>query len=156
MIIPWPWMLLGAALVAGVQTVRLEHEKAAFAQYKAKVATDHAAQVQRARDEERAITAAQKESTDVALKDAAAARADAASAASVADRLRQRATDLARRCTSAAAQPGSPPASSPGDVLADMQRRLEAAGRELARYGDESRIAGRACESAYDAVMTRD
>jgi hypothetical protein len=162
----WPGIALAAAVLTGIQTLRLEHAETRLAKEKTARAEEHAAAadalsvaVLKARTDERVKAALQKEKIDEALVDADRARASAAAAAGSAERLRQRAEALARSCAAgggASAVAGGPAASSPGDVLADMQRRLEAAGRELARYADDARIAGRACEGSYDALKISD
>jgi hypothetical protein len=77
--------------------------------------------------------------------------ADADAARSAADRLRLRVRALAARCSAAAADPGAP-ASAPGDLLADVQRRIDAAAGVLAEHADRSRLAGLACERSYEVT----
>jgi len=84
------------------------------------------------------------------------AHADSGTADHAAAGLRERTVATAARCHSAPtdptpAEPG-PPASAPGDLLADVQRRLDEAAGELAAYADSARIAGTACERSYDAL----
>lgn len=78
------------------------------------------------------------------------ARLDAAAAGRAADSLRGHVATLAQQCAATAA--GSASGAGPGDMLADMLRRVEAAGRELAAEADRNRAAGKACERAYDAL----
>jgi hypothetical protein len=40
-------------------------------------------------------------------------------------------------------------------VLADVLSRIDAAAGELAAYADRSRVAGMACEAAYDSLAAR-
>lgn len=85
-----------------------------------------------------------------------AAQRAAADARNAADRLRQRAQALASAASCTAQGPDAPASSAsapaPGFVLADMLRWIDAAAGELAEYADRSRIAGAACERAYDSV----
>lgn len=82
------------------------------------------------------------------------ANRDAAAAHNLAVSLRQRADALARRCApgNPSAPAPSPASPSPGDLLADVLGRADAASGELAAYADRARAAGSACEQAYDAL----
>lgn len=96
---------------------------------------------------------AQQEVAREAQEQLALARTDAAAATAAADRLRSEfAASLKRRCGGAAAAPGGPAAADARDVLADVQRRLDAAAGELAALADARGTAGAACERAYDAL----
>jgi hypothetical protein len=82
---------------------------------------------------------------------------DARSARSASERLQLRVAALtAARCPSAAhdSEPAlaGPPAEAAGYLLADLFSRLDAAAGELGEYADRARIAGTACERAYDAL----
>ena len=97
---------------------------------------------------------AQQEAANAAEKKARLARSDAAAAGVAADGLREYAARLAAdadACHSSAPAVGAA-ASSPGALLADMQRRLEAGGRELAAEADRRGTAGGECEQRYDAL----
>jgi hypothetical protein len=88
---------------------------------------------------------------------ASAARADAAAAGAAADRLRRHAAGLAARCdgrADPAATAGSAPAAGPGLVLADLLARSDDTSGELAAAYDRARIAGLACERAYDSLTS--
>ena len=78
-------------------------------------------------------------------------RAAAVSAAVAGGGLRLRTEAVAARCDSGPAG-DSETTPSPGALLADMQRRLEEAGRLYSATADERGIAGTACETAYDSV----
>lgn len=167
-----PWRLyaelaVAAALVAalGTQTVRLAGAERATEAAK-RVHTEHLAADERAtrqaeqdaRAEENRRTAAHREISDEAQRMAARGRADSAAADDAARRVRDRVAELAAACPAAgnpAAAAGSAPATGPGLVLADMLRRADARAGELARYADEARGAGVACERAYDALTVR-
>ena len=47
---------------------------------------------------------------------------------------------------------GSPPADPAGDLLAELQRRLDEAADGIAAHADAARIAGQACQQSYDAL----
>jgi len=96
--------------------------------------------------------AAQQEVTHAADLALAQARADADGAALAADRLRGAARRAAgRACAAAPAGPGAP-ASAPAVVLADVLIRADGRAGELAAAVDAARIAGTACERAYEAL----
>lgn len=108
---------------------------------------------QRLQARERAATFARIDH-DTTIK-ARTARADAVGAAAAGVGLRFRAQAVAAACDSGPASPGDP-APGPGALLADLQQRLEEAGRELAAIADDRGIAGQACQDAYGAVSARD
>ena len=82
-----------------------------------------------------------------------AVAADVAAAGSAAERLRERVAELSRR---PAACPGAADGGEAADaarlVLADVLGRIDAAAGELAAHADRARVAGMACEVAYDLV----
>ena len=85
-----------------------------------------------------------------------AVAADVAAAGSAAERLRERVAELSRR---PAACPGVADGGEAADaarlVLADVLGRIDAAAGELAAYADRARVAGMACEAAYDSLAAR-
>lgn len=102
----------------------------------------------------RRITAARSQDHEDLTR--AEKRADAAVAVgTAAERLRQRTATVAAACRGSgdpAASGISQAASSPGLVLADMQRRIvEAAGR-YAAYADAAADAAESCASRYDSL----
>ena len=107
----------------------------------------------RARSEEqRRQTAIEGIRRDAQEKIAAVA-ADAAAADDAAGRLRARVAELSRRparCPGAAS--GGEAGVETGMVLADVFARLDRRASELAEAYDRARIAGLACEAAYDAL----
>ena len=150
-----PAILLALALLlAGWQWRKALAIDAEFASYRADIAGQISLSQATARAEEQRRTARFQEAQDAAHQARLAAEADARAARSAADRLRVRAAELAASCSARDPAPAasSPAASAPGDVLADMSVRLEEAGRELARYADEARIAGQLCERSYRAL----
>lgn len=104
-----------------------------------------------ARKEEQRRTLAQQEIAHDASKQTKAARADAAAASAVADRLRNQLAAL-RGGGRAPAAGGRPPASDPIGVLADVLERADRRAGDLAAYADAARIAGLACERSYDSL----
>lgn len=161
------WLLLAALALAGLQTYRLAVEQGAHA----RTQRDHAQQLgalERAAGD--AATAALAEGTrrftalweilNETQADRDRARADAAGAADAGVSLRRRIAALTAGCRAAtgdsAPADGSPPADATADLLADVQRRLDEAADGIARHADESHIAGRACERAYDALKPPD
>lgn len=113
------------------------------------------ADVQAARAEEQRRTNAQAEIANEATKQADAARADAAAASTAADGLRTRVAQLiaaSRAARNSAAARSSSPTGDPLDVLADVLTRADKRAGDLAAYADAARIAGVACEHAYDSL----
>lgn len=161
-----PWALIGALMIAGLQTYRLALEQGAHAGTLRQNAEQLREQEQTARE---AVTKARAEGerryanlmeiATNAQTELDRARADAAGAADAAGRLRQRIAALAAaRCPAAsdtAAAGSSAPAEPAGDLLADVQRRLDEAATDLAGFADRARTAGAACERSYDALMER-
>jgi hypothetical protein len=85
-----------------------------------------------------------------------AVAADVAAAGSAAERLRERVAELSRRpAASPGAADGGEAAEAARLVLADVLGRIDAAAGELAAYADRARVAGMACEAAYDSLAAR-
>lgn len=123
-----------------------ERTRQALAQVKA---------VDEARIEEQRRTAAQTEIANVATKDAETARRDARAAGAASEQLRQRVAALVReyaRPGDPASASGSAPAGDPIRMLADVLGRADRRAGILAEIADASRIAGLACERAYDSL----
>lgn len=59
-----------------------------------------------------------------------------------------------RATPGAAVAPGSPAASSPGDLLAYVQGRIDDAANQLAEGLDRSYLAGKTCERIGDTIQT--
>lgn len=112
--------------------------------------------VEAARAEEQRRTAAVQKEADEAKSQLAQSRRDEAAARSAGERLRQRLAALAARACSAPggapAADGGAAAAAAGNLLADVQRRLDEAADDLARFADAAAIAGRACERSYNAL----
>lgn len=84
------------------------------------------------------------------------ALADAATARDASKRLRARvAALLARDPPGPTVAEGSAPAADPGNLLADVLAISDDRSGQLAQYADQARIAGEACERAYDALTVK-
>jgi hypothetical protein len=147
--------LAATLLLAGLQTWRLDRERLAHAETRAGHAALAAAAEQAARIEEQRRIAALQEVIHETEQNLARARADAARAVDAGERLRQRFASVAGSCGgsehSGPAGAGEA-AVAAGPVLADVQRRIDEAAGELARFADAAHAAGRACERAYGAL----
>ena len=154
----WVWLLIVLiAVLAGAliyQTLALADARQLHAQYVADAERDARARSEAARAVE------QRRQNDInrmrndAQNQIKAAADDAAVAASTADSLQQQVSKLLAgrsACNSRVAQ-GSETIADLTTVLADLRRRADERAGELARIADESRIAGQACERAYDAI----
>lgn len=131
------------------KTVQLEKMQAAYAMAAASGAT--AAQTETARR-----VATQGDIANESQRFTTRALADAGDRRTADERLRGATAAVAARCSAGAPDPAavavSAPASAPGDLLADVQRRLgEAAGR-VGEYADSAHGAGQQCQADYDAL----
>lgn len=112
--------------------------------------------VKRGRDQERRNTeTAQKEAEDARKKyvGAIVALRDAVRAG---DRLREQlkaAHDRRARGEAPALAPGGQAADPAGDLLADVQRRLDEATDATIKFADDAHIAGTTCERIHKAVI---
>lgn len=161
------WVAVASAALSGtaavVQTVRLS----AIETQAATQAKGHAEAVARAEkaareavqaDLDKAASEARetKEALDAAHEKAERDRADLAGADRLAERLRLHAARLAASCdrpTQGDPAPGpSQAASAPGDLLAELFGRSQAAAREFAEFADRAHAAGLACQRIHEAV----
>jgi hypothetical protein len=156
----WAYWLLALAVVAGGQQIRVLSAQSVAAEaqvdlanYRTEVSErDRRAALFVIQENQRRQTAVEEIRRDAQDKIAAVA-ADAAAADDTASRLRARVAQLSRRpasCPGAAS--GGEAASETGMVLTDVFARLDQRAGELAAAYDRARIAGLACEAAYDAV----
>ncbi len=149
-------LLVLALAVAGWRTHQVDNLRADFATYRTNVEQQARLATEAARAAEAQIHIAQQKVINAANLATTAALADADRARSAADRLRQRSRTLAAT-SCPAADPGAiasgPPADTPADLLADLLGRVDSAAGEIGRYADQARIAGRACERSYDALI---
>lgn len=143
-----------ALLLAGWQWHRAGQARSELAAYRAAVAQQVREAEMATRAEEQRRTLKIQEAQDAEHLARKSAEADARRARTAAERLRDHAAQLAARCSPGNPAPAasSPAASAPGDLLADMQRRIDDAAGSLAEYADQARIAGQLCERAHDAL----
>lgn len=144
-----------ALLVAllGISRVQVAETRAEYQRYKAgteeqarKASEDARAEEQRRQAEQTKVVADAKKQAQNALAAASAAR-------TAGERLREQLAALrGQACGNPAPPPGSPATGPTPDLLADVQRRLDEAQDGIALHADQSRIAGHACERAYQAL----
>lgn len=159
----WLAVIVGLALSYGAgRWQQMGHDKTKYAAERTATAlvaaTKQIEAVNAARAEEQRRTAAQVGIANAAKKDADAARADAVAAGSAADRLRMRVNELlaaARAPKDPAAASGSATAGDTDTMLAELFRRADERAGSLATDLDASRIAGKACEAAYDSLTPK-
>lgn len=138
------WLFNGWRLGERIADIRADHSEAL------------AAAEQRARQIESGWHAGMLEVQRNAREKLDAVAADAAAAGSAAERLRERVAELSRRPAACpAAADGGEAAEAARLVLADVLSRIDAAAGELAAYADRARVAGMACEAAYDSLAAR-
>ncbi len=103
--------------------------------------------------------ARQKESQDAYTAEISRARADAAGAAAVAQRLSVRLAQFVAAGRAGATNPATggerATADDPIGVLADVFSRADRRAGVLAEYADAARIAGLQCERSYDALTVK-
>lgn len=119
---------------------------------KAQAAEKHAEAVEQARAEERRRVLVVQEVADAAQTQLDQAQADAGRARDAAERLRQRVAQLVAAARNPTAPRPGQAADDPIGVLADVLGRADQRAGVLAEYADRARIAGHACERAYDAL----
>lgn len=143
----------GLAADAELAALRAQHAEAA-----ARLSQDAQRREAAARAEERRTTLRVMETADAAHFQAAGARRSAAAVAGERDRLRDAYVELAPRLSvgpdAAPVATGGPPASGPGLVLTRLFDGADSLLRSCAAALDQARIAGLACERAYDTVST--
>lgn len=161
-------VVMGAAAV-GVQTLRLSSTQAELEAARRTHAEHLAADERAARlatEQARQAEAQRQAHIEEVMRDARTeidrARRDAVAADRVAQRLREHIAVLVMPGAgtgTATANPdpaaGSPPATGPGLVLAQLFGRADDRAGQLARYADDAAAAGRACERAYEALIQR-
>jgi hypothetical protein len=144
------------AVLGGAYALQRHEQALGASACQAQVATAAAAASEQARAEEQRRVTAQQEITDETTRQSNVAQTARAGADAAAVGLRARAAVVAARCDRATSDPAaaspSPAAGAPGDLLADVLGRLDAAGRELAATADQRGIAGAACERSHDAL----
>ena len=89
--------------------------------------------------------------TQNAEKEIKRVQADAIDANNAADRLREIVTNLRQRLNSETSRASKAEASA-ADLLAELLVQSDKMAGEFAKFADESRVRGLACERAYDAL----
>ncbi|WP_382155462.1 DUF2514 family protein [Hydrogenophaga sp. ANAO-22] len=145
-------LVVGAA--AALQTYRLRGAEMALLEHQNSSLRARARAVDVAIEEGNRRTAAVQKEVEDARKKIDALEGAAADAAAAGRSLRDEfAAARARACrTDSTAPGGSQAAEATERMLADVQRRLDEAQERVARYADQARIAGLACEGAYRAL----
>lgn len=145
------WVVNGWRHDAKLARVESQH-----AQVLEQLASATTASVQAARAEEARRTAAVEEQRDHAQQQAQALESDVAAGRATADRMRRELDALRRRggaCSAAATDRGpGQRGADPIGLLIDVLTRMESDGREVAEYADRMKIAGAACEGAWDRL----
>lgn len=163
----WVYAILLAGALGGGCVATLQRDKARltlatsqaeFADARTQAAQALARQLADYRKQEAAWAKSLEGIRHDARKNLLATQTDAVAAAAAGDRLRARLTELAA-CAGGPAKAASAPvggasASTPAGLLADVQRRLDQVAERVAQHADASRIAGQACERAYDTLTT--
>lgn len=148
--------------VAGTNYMLGRHEmnKSWEARWAARNAADATARQQREaanRTEERRQRAEMEQVTEHAEKQLATLRGDVASARAAAERLRRTVSELQQRNAGAVSGAGTTSAAGPAacGVLADVLAESVERNQQLAAEADRRRIAGLACERAYDSMLNQ-
>jgi hypothetical protein len=155
--IPWRTiaaLTLGSCLFGAGWTANGWRKDAQIADLTRAHAQETLAATQAARADEQRRTAAQQEIANAATKEAESARNDARAAGDAAERLRVRVAELvaASRASDPAPAGSGPAAGDTDTLLAELFRRADERAGSLASDLDAARIAGQACERAYNAL----
>lgn len=162
----WKFVVMAALLaVIGIQQVRIDRAHAEYAFLQAQIAEERAKAAeaarlaeQEAREEEQRREQRRQEIIDEAEGRTELAKAAASDAERAAASLRERlaAFTAAVRGATKDSQPAKRGEGKQGadalDVLADLFSRADDRAGELAIYADRLRIAGLACEQAFDGL----
>lgn len=154
------------SLALGAQTLRLHSARASLAEEKAGRSADRARAAEAAasaseayRAEESRIRAEQKGITDEADQQAVRLADDRRAAPAVNQRLRDAQSATAARSCATAGDPRppgpGPAASTPADLLAYVQSRLDEAEDRIVDFADDSSLAGITCKRSYDALKAK-
>lgn len=160
------WSLLAIALLlaaVGFQEVRVNRAHTQTAEVRETLAAERVTYAQAAasaqlaaRVEESRRETEKQESIRHAQEQIALAESNAAGARTAADRLRQQVAALVASGRRGTSNPGAPAGSTAADTNLDLLVNvLDRHSRELVAVGafaDRSRIAGQACERAYDSL----
>jgi chromosome segregation ATPase len=144
--------VVGAA--AALQTYRLRVAELELITQRVDWERESGRAVRAAFDEGTRRTAAVQKEVEHARKKVKALEGAVAGAADAGERLRDElAAARARACTTDTTTPGGSAAAAEAErVLADVQRRLDAAQERVALYADKARTAGETCEGIHGAL----
>jgi len=154
----WAWgaVALIVALSGGLlyQTLALGDVRTEFAKYQSDIATAAEKASEKARETEQQRQRDIDQVRDDAQKQIKVAAADAVNAQSAADSLQLEVSKLlaGRATLNSQLAVGGKTIRDLTAVLADLRQRADQRAGELAASADSSRIAGLACERAYDAL----
>ncbi|ACT83035.1 Rz gp24 [Burkholderia phage KS9] len=149
---PRVWLAIVAAVVIGSAAGYFKGHRDADQSHTVETQAQRIRELVVERDESDRIARQQQGNAEDASNKRDQARADAARAASSADSLRQQVDELIARTRDPGDATGGAAAVGALDLLADMFGRTDEAAGEFARIADERGIAGRQCESDYDAL----
>lgn len=156
----WAWgvVVLIIALSGGLiyQTLTLGDVRTEFANYQSDIATAAQTASEKAREVEQKRQRDIDQVRDDAQKQIKVAAADAVNAQSAADSLQLQVSKLlaSRASLNSQLAAGGKTIRDLTSVLADLRQRADQRAGELAAVSDASRIAGLACERAYDALTS--
>lgn len=150
----WAWALAACLAWGGFQRHQAHAAAATLAKAEKSAADKREADLRESQAKTQAILTEQMGVSNAANIKAARASAAAASAAAAAQRLRDglAAVDGRQCAADPAAAAASGAASSPADLRTYVQRRLDEAADGIARFADQSSIAGDACVGSYQAL----
>jgi chromosome segregation ATPase len=154
----WAWGIVAliVALSAGLlyQTLALGDVRTEYAKYQSDIATAAQDASEKARETEQQRQRDIDQVRDDAQKQIKVAAADAVNAQSAADSLQLEVSKLlaGRATLNSQLAVGGKTIRDLTAVLADLRQRADQRAGELAAVADSSRIAGLACEKAYDSA----
>ncbi|MDN7773676.1 DUF2514 family protein [Burkholderia orbicola] len=150
---PRLWLAIVAAVVIGSAAGYFKGHRDADQSHTVETQAQRIRELVGERDESDRIARQQQGNAENAAKQREQARAAADAADAAADSLRKQVAELVGRARDPAASAGGTTAGGALDLLADMFGRTDEAAGEFARIADDRGVAGRQCESDYDALM---
>lgn len=150
----WAWVVAALLAWGAWNGHRAKTIKADFEQAKVAAVAANAASAAEATNETLRRERGQKEALDAKAQELEREAAARAAAVTAGRKLQLRLSALETQACGAdpAAAPGGPAASTPADLRAYVQRRLDEAADGIAGYAGGAAAAGRACERSYDAL----